>query len=158
MRKSGIIGGLIDGAVEATQVLIGKAATRSVVDLTGLPKQGNAGLATQVGVALAIGYVADMFMSKSASRALLAGGLTAPIETLIVAYNVPWLSTALSPTTQNAELGAYVMGASVPPNPNSLSAYVRRKPVAAAGATRGVAGYAGGGARTRRGMRGRRSG
>lgn len=143
--------------MEATQVLVGKAATRSIVDLTGLPKQGNAGLATQVGVALALGFVADMFMSAAGARAILAGGLTAPIETMIVAWDVPWLATALSPTTANADLGAYVMGARVAPNANSLSAYVRRKPIAGA-ANRGLSSYgASGSGRGRRGLRGRRA-
>lgn len=104
-----IFGLLMDGTIEAGQVLVGKAAARSVPDLAGLPKQGNVGLATQMGVALGMGWLADMFWSKQAARAILAGGLTAPLETLVVAYNVPWLSTALSPTTANATVSAYSM-------------------------------------------------
>ena len=83
----------IDGAVEAGQILIGKAVARSIPDLANLPKEGNVGLAIQGGVALAAGFVADMFLSRDAARAILAGGLTAPLETLIVAYQVPWLLT-----------------------------------------------------------------
>lgn len=101
---------LTDGAIEAGQVLIGKALVRSVPDLMGLPKEGNMGLAVQAGVAVTIGYVSEMFLSRDAARALLAGGLTAPLETVIVAYRVPWLSAALSPVTATNSLGAYVRG------------------------------------------------
>lgn len=103
-----VIGMFTQGTLVAAQVLVGKAAARSVPDLAGLPKQGNVGLAVQAGVALAIGYVADMFLSRQTAAALLAGAMTAPLETFIVAQNVPWLSTALSPTTASAEVGAYI--------------------------------------------------
>lgn len=103
-----VIGMFTQGTMAAAQVLVGKAAARSVPDLVGLPKQGNVGLATQAGVALAIGYVADMFLSRQTAAAILAGALTAPLETFIVAQNVPWLSTALSPTTASAEVAGYM--------------------------------------------------
>ena len=112
-RKRGgfdFVGSFVDGATEATQVLVGKALARSVPDLVGLPKQGNIGLAIQTGVALLTGYAAEMFVSAGAARALMAGGLTAPLETLIVAYNVPWLSGALHPVSGQNALGSYVMG------------------------------------------------
>ena len=105
------VGSFVAGATEATQVLVGKALARSVPDLVGLPKQGNIGLAIQTGVALLTGYAAEMFVSAGAARALMAGGLTAPLETLIVAYNVPWLAPALHPVTGQNALGSYVMGA-----------------------------------------------
>ncbi len=125
---------LTDGAIEAGQVLIGKAIARSVPDLAGLPKEGNIGLAVQAGVALTSGYVAEMFLSKSAARAILAGGLTAPLETVIVAYRVPWLSQALSPVSATNNLGAYVRG-------GQLGAYVRER-LPASSANRGLGSYA----------------
>lgn len=111
-----------DGAVEAGQILVGKAVVRSVPDLAGLPKEGNVGLAVQAAVALGAGFVAEMFLSREAARAILAGGLTAPLETAIVAYRVPWLSGALSPVSQNANLGAYVRAT---PGNRTLGRYVR---------------------------------
>lgn len=109
-RRPDFIGSFTDGMVMAGQVVVGKAAARSVPDLLGLPKQGNVGLAVQAGVALVAGWAADMFLGREASRAIMAGGLTAPLETLIVAYNVPWLSTSLAPVTAQSDVGAYVMG------------------------------------------------
>ena len=109
-RRPNIIRTLTDGIVEAGQILVGKAAVRTLPDLAGLPKQGNMGIAIQAGAALVIGYVADMFLGRQAVRAITAGALTAPLETLIVSYKVPWLAQALSPVTQNASLGAYYRG------------------------------------------------
>lgn len=123
-----LLGMFTGGVTEAGQVLIGKAAARSIPDLANLPKQGNVGLAIQAAVALGVGWLADRFVSEDAARAILAGGLTAPMETLVVAYNVPFLASALSPTTAQAEVGAYVrrsggrMGAYVPRR--GVSSYV----------------------------------
>lgn len=121
------------GTIEAGQILVGKAAARSVPDMAGLPKEGNVGLAVQAAMAVGLGWAADMFLSPNAARAILAGGLTAPLETLIVAYQVPWLSTALSPTTANAEVQAYVqrgvssyVPASAQPQAAAMQGYVPR--------------------------------
>ena len=105
-----LVGMLMDGTVNAGQVLVGKAAARSVPDLMGLPKEGNTGLAIQAAVAVGIGFVADMFLSRQAAAAILAGGLTAPLETFLVAQDVPWIGEALSPVTAAAEVGSYTMG------------------------------------------------
>lgn len=132
-RKVDIVGSLVDGSVEAVQILIGKAAVRSVPDLVGAPKQGNIGLAVQAATALVVGYVGGMFLSENAARAMMAGGLTAPLETLIVSYNVPWLGAALSPVSTMNGVAAY---ASRP----QLSGYVKRRPAPIV-AARGMAGY-----------------
>lgn len=134
-----LVGSFTDGAIEAGQILVGKAVVRSVPDLAGLPKEGNVGLAVQAATALFAGFVSEMFLSKEASRAILAGGLTAPLETVIVAYQVPWLSGALSPVTQSATLGAYVRGG----GRASLGKYVRSR--LPASNDRGLGAYAQGG-------------
>ena len=142
-RRVDIVQTLTNGVVEAGQILIGKAAVRSIPDLARLPKQGNTGLAVQIGTALAIGYGAEMFLSPAASRAMMAGALSAPLETLIVSYRVPWLSTALSPVTAEAGVSAYVMG-----SPSaSLGRYARRPRIAPPAEDRGLGRYA-----TERGM------
>jgi len=92
-----IMGMAVGGATTATQVLLGKAATRSVPELANLPRSGNTGLAVQALVAIALGYISAEFLSREAAAAILAGGLTAPLEDFIVAQNVPWLSEALGP-------------------------------------------------------------
>lgn len=121
-----LVGTLMDGTVMATQVLVGKAAVRSIPDLTGLPKQGIPGLAVQAGVALATGYVATMFLSPNAAAAITAGGLSAPLETFLVAQNVPWIGRALAPTTANAAVGAYVSRRRLK-RPTGVGAYVPRR-------------------------------
>lgn len=114
---------LTRGTLTATQVLVGKAATRAVPDLMNLPKAGNAGLAVQVATALALGYVSEMFFSKTTAAAILAGGLTAPVETLIQAANIPYLSGYLSPGADAAAIQGYVqspgLAGYVPPVPGS---------------------------------------
>jgi len=105
-----LVGMLTDGTMMAGQVLVGKAAARSAPDLLGFPKEGNVGLAIQVAIAVAVGFVADMFVSARTGAAILAGGLTAPLETFLVAQEVPWLGEALSPVTSNNAVGAYRRG------------------------------------------------
>lgn len=139
-RRVDIVGSLTDGSIEAVQILIGKAAARSIPDLIGAPKQGNVGLAVQAATALAVGYVSGMFLSENAARAMMAGGLTAPIETLIVTYNVPWLSRALSPVTAANSVGAYAGRRSIGSGA-TMSGYVKRAPAPVVIQERGLAGY-----------------
>lgn len=132
-----------DGIVEAGQILVGKAAVRTIPDLIpNVPKEGNMGIALQAGTALVIGWVADMFLSKNAARAMTAGALTAPLETLIVAYQIPWISSALAPVSAQSNLQAYVRG-----NGGSLGRYARRPRIAASSHDPGLGRYA-----TERGM------
>lgn len=136
-RQIDVVGSLMDGSVEAVQILIGKAAARSLPDLVGAPKQGNIGLAVQAATALVVGWGAGMFLSENAARAMMAGGLTAPIETLIVSYNVPWLGRALSPVSTANGVAAYASRARIG---NGLSGYVKRRPAPIIQA-RGMSGY-----------------
>jgi hypothetical protein len=85
-----------------------------------LPKAGNVGLAVQVATALALGYMSEMFFTKNTAAAILAGGLTAPVETLIVGANVPYLSAYLSPVGAGNGVAGYV------PSGRVLSGYVSR--------------------------------
>lgn len=112
---------LTRGTVTATQVLLGKAAARAVPDMLNLPKGGNQGLAVQVATALGVGYVAAMFFTQTTAAAILAGGLTAPIETLIVQAQLPYLSQYLSPNGSGVVAG-YVPRAGHRP----LAGYVQR--------------------------------
>lgn len=99
---------LTRGGLTATQVLLGKAATRAVPDMMNLPKAGNAGLAVQVATALALGYVGEMFFSKTTAAAILAGGLTAPVETLLVTADIPFVSQYLAPGAAASSVAGYV--------------------------------------------------
>lgn len=99
---------LTRGVFTATQVLLGKAGARAVPELMNLPRSGNAGLAVQVATALALGYATEMFFSKATASAVLAGGLTAPVETLLVSANIPYVSSYLSPAATQAAVAGYV--------------------------------------------------
>lgn len=105
-----IVKQLQSGVVGAAGVLIGKAGARTIPVLAGLPKGGNTGLLIQAATAIALGMAADRVLGKRMGEMVLAGALTAPLETLVVAYNVPFFAPALEPTTAVAELGAYVHG------------------------------------------------
>lgn len=120
--KPDVVKMLTRGTLTATQVLLGKAATRAVPDVMNLPKAGNAGLAVQVATALALGYVGEMFFSKPTAAALLAGGLTAPVETLLVSANIPYVSSYLSPVATAGAVQGYVQG--YVPRRKPLSGYV----------------------------------
>lgn len=125
-----------DGAVNAAYILVGKAAARTIHTVTGLPKMGNTGLAVQALSAVVAGMIADAVIGASRAKFVLAGGLTAPLETAIVAFNVPFLAQALSPAAAINDLQGYRnMGRYAQPiaAPNGLNRYV------AAGA--GLAGY-----------------
>ena len=108
--RMNVVKKLQTGVMGAAGVLIGKAGARTIPVLAGLPKGGNTGLLIQAATAIALGMAADRVLGKRMGEMVLAGALTAPLETLVVSYNVPFLAPALSPTTSVAELGAYVHG------------------------------------------------
>lgn len=84
------------------------------------------GLAIQGGLALMIGLFGSRFLPRNAGKMLMAGALSAPVETAIVSWDVPFLADALSPATAAAQVGAYYgMNAYVyEPGAPSLNAYV----------------------------------
>lgn len=108
----GMTKSLMDGTMDAVLVLTGKAATRTIPIVANLPKEGNVGLAVQALTAVVVGLVAGRvgIFNPTQARMLLAGGLTGPLETLIVANNIPFLGPALSPVEGEAQMGAYVEG------------------------------------------------
>lgn len=120
-RQPDVVKMFMAGTMTAGQVLIGKAAARAVPDMMDLPKEGNTGLAVQAAVAIAVGFVADMFLPKAVAASMLAGGLTAPLETMIQVWNVPWLADYLSATSAQEGVGAYVLA--TPPPLKALGSY-----------------------------------
>lgn len=108
---------LMDGAMDSALVLTGKAATRAIPLMANLPKEGNIGLAVQGLTAVVISMLAQNFLRPAQARMILAGGLTAPLETLIVSFNVPFLAPALQPVEADAQLSAYLGGYVSPPPP-----------------------------------------
>jgi hypothetical protein len=104
-----VIGIAKQGVKDAAGVVIGKAATRMVSGL--IPFGANTGLmgaAKQVLVAVGVGYGAHRVMGKEFARMVVAGGIAAPLETLVKGLNIPLLSPALAAGDgAYAALGAY---------------------------------------------------
>lgn len=99
----------LQGVKDGAGVVIGKAATRTVAGL--VPFGANTGLVgalKQVVVAIGIGYGAHKVMGKDFARMVVAGGIAAPIESLVKSLNIPILSPALAAGDEAyAALGAY---------------------------------------------------
>lgn len=135
LRPKNIGRELLQGVKDAGFIIGGKASARALPTLLKLPQAGLVGLGVQLGTAFATGLAVHKFVGRDAGRFWLAGGLTAPLETWIVAKNVPFLAPALSPGTAAVQVGAYVAP--------GLSAYylpaARRAPVQMEG--RGMGAY-----------------
>lgn len=109
VTAKGAVGQLVQGAKDAAMVVTGKAAARALPTLLKLPKEGALGIGVQIGVGLASGFLAHWFGGRDAGRFILAGALSAPIETVLVAKRVPFFAPALSPATAATQVGAYAM-------------------------------------------------
>lgn len=92
----GITGTITKGATGAFQVLAGKAIARVLPEQLGIPTAGTTGIAAQAGIALLVGMFGKQLFGAKAGEMLLVGALTAPVESIVVAANVPVLSPALS--------------------------------------------------------------
>jgi len=130
------LGLLMDGTVEAAEILLGKAGVRIVPALFNLPRAGNTGLAIQAGVALLDGYLAHMVFGPRVGAAILAGGLTAPLEDLAVKLNLPYVSAALAqpagaPAGTTSGLAMYApknMRRALPPARGKVGGWVTQPP------------------------------
>lgn len=117
---------LTGGVKDAAAIVGGEAAARALPSLAKLPKEGALGLAVQGASALVAGFLAHKAMGREVGRLVLAGGLSAPLKTAIVAAKVPFLAPALSPATGAAQLGAYKgLRAYVLPSGDMLGRYVK---------------------------------
>jgi len=141
VRRGDLVDTFINGAMGAGGVLVGKAAVRSLPQLLSLPQAGNVGLAVQAATAVAAGYVADRFVGSDVAQYILAGGLSAPMESLIIRLNVPWLATALA---SSGAVAGYVPGRGIAAAPRmglarGVRGYVSAPAVTAGGGVRGYA-------------------
>ena len=119
----GIARQLTQGATDALQVLAGKAVARTLPQMLGMGIENATGIAIQAAVAIGVGMVGRQFFGAAAGKMMLAGALTAPVETLIVAANIPILSPALSayPQLGNYSSGYYGAGVSAYPQLGNYS-------------------------------------
>ena len=97
----GLVKGLMStgmqGVKDAAGVVVGKAATRAVAGL--IPFGANTGIVgtlKQVLVAVGVGYGANKVLGREFARMVVAGGIAAPLETLVKSMGIPILSPALS--------------------------------------------------------------
>lgn len=94
-----------DGAIDAIEILGGKAIARTVPGLAGL--SGNLALAAQAAVAIIVGELSIRWLGKDAGEMLLAGGLSAPLEQVAVNLQIPYVSAALSAYPELVSMSAY---------------------------------------------------
>lgn len=141
-RNPALMSQLRTGLKDAAAIVVGKAGARIIPTLIpGVPRTGPVGLLVQAASAVGLGYLADRFVGRDLGRQILAGALSAPIETAVVAYRVPLLGPALDPTSSAAlvaaagssGMAAYVRPRALPRRAG-VGAYVNpRRPVALAG-------------------------
>ena len=109
---------LMNGAIDGAEVVVGKSLVRTIPQMIGLPTGDQMGLLVQAISAVVVGWAGHSFISPNAGKMFLAGGLAAPMETLIKQLNIPFISAGLGDDTVEIEsMGAY------PQITNALSAY-----------------------------------
>lgn len=89
------VNNLMSGVIDAGEVLGGKIIVRTVPGLVGLPTTDMLGLTVQALTAVLAGGVAHTFINTNAGKMVLAGGLAAPLETLLKGLNIPFISANL---------------------------------------------------------------
>lgn len=122
----GIMNFVLAGAIDATEVVLGKAGVRIVAGYlpASIPQTGAVGLAIQVALATGLGFGAHKFVSPNAGKMVLAGGLSGVIESFIKSLNIPILSPALGDATSYYAVGAYPSSVGAyPALPSGMSAY-----------------------------------
>lgn len=123
----GIVSFIMAGAIDATEVVLGKASVRIISGYlpASIPQTGAVGLALQVALAGGVGFAAHKFVSPNAGKMVLAGGLSGVIEGFIKSLNIPILSPALGDGTSYYAVGAYPSMSAYPalPSPSGISAY-----------------------------------
>lgn len=96
----------MQGVKDAALILVGKAGTRAVSAM--IPFGANVGIVgavKQVAVALAVGFAAHKALGADAARMVVAGGIVAPLETLVKGLNIPLVSANLGDATGAAGAG-----------------------------------------------------
>lgn len=110
---------LMGGVVDAGEVLVGKVVVRTLPGMVGLPTTDMMGMLSQAVTAVLAGGVAHSFVSANAGKMILAGGLSAPLESFVKGMNIPVVSAALGEDT--VEVGTGV--SSYPEITNQVGAY-----------------------------------
>ena len=103
------VNNLLSGVIDAGEVLGGKIVVRTLPGLVGLPTTDMLGLSVQALTAVLAGGVAHTFINPNAGKMVLAGGLAAPLETLLKGLNIPFISANLGEDViEVGGMGSYV--------------------------------------------------
>lgn len=84
---------LLGGVIDAAELLVGKGAARALPTVFGVDRESTTGLIVQAAVGAAAGIGAS-YISANAGKMVLAGGFSAPMESLIKRANIPYVSAA----------------------------------------------------------------
>ena len=106
-RNPGIVSMVKQGAMDAGATLVGGAVARTVGGLLPLPKDGIAGAASGIVVAIGVGFAARKVVSADTARFLTAGAMQVPIKNLITSL-VPQAGAFLG---DYDNIGAYALPA-----------------------------------------------
>lgn len=106
-RNPSIVGQIKQGVFDAGATLAGGAAARVVSGMLPLPKDGLAGTASSLAVALAVGMVARKVVSHDTARFLTAGAMQVPVKNLITTF-LPGAGAYLG---DYDNIGTYAVGA-----------------------------------------------
>jgi hypothetical protein len=87
---------IIEGGMNASLIVAGKAASYSLPDLVGLPRAGATGLGVRLLTGVVMGLGGDMVGYPALGARLMEGAFVGAIEDAAVGYEIPWLGTALS--------------------------------------------------------------
>lgn len=122
---------LRNGVVNAGLIVAGEAASRTVPRFLPVPQTGVVGLTVKTVVALAVGMVAEQFLTRPKADMIVAGALSVPMRDLIATANIPVISEAVTPGL-SAYVQAQRMGAgsvaALPASRNGrLAAYVQNR-------------------------------
>lgn len=85
-RNPAIFSQLKQGAMDAGATLVGGAVARMATGLLPLPKDGVAGAASGLAVALGVGIAARKVVSHDTARFITAGAMQVPIKNLITTF------------------------------------------------------------------------
>jgi hypothetical protein len=105
-RNPAIFAQVKQGVFDAGATLAGGAAARVVSGMLPLPKDGLAGAASSLAVALAVGMAARKFVSADTARFLTAGAMQVPVKNLITTF-LPGAGAFLG---DYDTMGAYQLG------------------------------------------------
>lgn len=113
--------------MDAGATLVGGAAARIVTGFVPLPKDGLAGVAVGLGVALGVGMAARKVVKGDTARFIVAGAMQVPIKSLITTF-VPGAGAYLG---DYDNIGAYQLpsgnGMGDYLNPGSQNMYTERE-------------------------------